>query len=354
MEVKNGTFLARTAIYPYFRCPQENRKTYPLRPKNRTMFIPTMTDAEILQEAKKDFLEIGTPIKIAFERFIRLHRDLLNKSEMRFNGSKVSLINKNVETKKWKTRRNNTWTARFGYANRGQNSILMQCHIYTAVRRERGTEYIFLNSPISFMAERFTMHFIERYKERYLVPNNIDIGAMPPPLYFQLHNLDCILGRYYKTTDIGVEESRYKKFWIAPQGIYVTDYIDGMLTYITFMDKENLSLLKRQVYEEEIVWNQVLRAQDLKVDDNVRRKACYQLIYAPDTIAIVERFLKRNYSNNDDRRESIAYLKEVWPSLQAQAERVQTEFEEKEKEEMRKSHQTGKIASSGGYNPYDS
>lgn len=178
-----------------------------------------MTDVEIQHEAKKDFFELGTKIKMAFDNFCRKHCDLKNNSQFFFNDRPVSLINKNVEMRTWRTRRNNTWTARFSFNNLGLDEAEMLCFVYTPVRRERGTEYIFLDGMSGFMAERFTLHFIERYRERHLQPHGIDVGTMPTPLYFQLHNSNCILGRYYKTTDIGVEESQYKKFWIAPEGI---------------------------------------------------------------------------------------------------------------------------------------
>lgn len=307
------------------------------------MFLPTMTDVEIKQEAKKDFFELGTKIKMAFDNFCRKHCDLRNNSQFLFNDRPVSLINKNVETRTWRTRRNNTWTARFCFHNRGMDEALMQCFAYTPVRRERGTEYIFLEGMSGFMAERFTLHFIERYRERYLQPRGIDVGNMPTPLYFQLHNPDCILGRYYKTTDIGVEESPYKKFWIAPQGIYVTDYIEGMLTYITFMDKEGLSPLKQKVYEEEVVWNLLMRTTDPKLDDDARMKACYKIVHNENFCQIVTRFLRRNYEDSDAREENIRTLRKQWPEVLERVRQVQEEIERKERQEMRENRQTGKI-----------
>lgn len=201
------------------------------------MFTPTMSDAEIQQEARKDFFELSTKVQIAADRFMRINCDLINKSQFQYNNKPISLIKKTVENRKWKTRRHNTWTSCFRFRNEITGSdIKLQCFLYTSVYRINGTEYIFQGSLKNPVAERFTMHFIKRYKERHLIPREINIGAMPIPLYFQIHNPDCILGRYYKTSDIDIAEGKHKKFWIAPQGIYVTDYIDGMLTYITFKE----------------------------------------------------------------------------------------------------------------------
>lgn len=99
------------------------------------------------------------------------------------------------------------------------------------------------------------MHFIDRYKERHVVPHGINLGATPATLHFQIHNEESFIGTYYKPSDLDIAEGKHKKFWIVNEGIFVTDYIDGMLTYITFIDKDDLSPLKKQVYEEENVWH---------------------------------------------------------------------------------------------------
>lgn len=304
-----------------------------------------MTDAEICQEAKKDFFELATKIRLSFDAFCRRHCDVRNRSRALFNDRPVSLINRNVESKTWRTRRNNVWRTRFDFVNHGMDDAEVNCYTYTSVHRDKGTEYIFLDNLGTFIAERYTLHFIERYKERHLRPKGIDTGAVPTPLYFQLHNPDCIMGRYYKTTDVGVEEGKYKKFWIAPEGIYVTDYIDGMRTYITFMDKENLNPLKRQVYEEEKVWDMLLRVIDGKLEENQRIKASFELVHNENVCEIVERFLHRNYKGDEGIARSLAAFKEQWPSILEVARKAKVEMEERERKEMREKRQTGRIPS---------
>lgn len=265
------------------------------------MFTPTMSDAEIQQEARKDFFELSTKVQIAADRFMRINCDLINKSNLLYNNRPISLIKKSVENRKWKTRRHNTWTSSFRFKNEiaGADAEML-CFLYTPIYRTNGTEYIFQGSLKNPVAERFTMHFIERYKERHLIPHNIDIGAIPVPLHFQIHNPDCILGRYYKTSDIDIAEGKHKRFWIAPEGIYVTDYIDGMLTYITFMDKDDLSPLKKQVYEEEIVWDLMLRVVNEKLSSEERAKAAFSISNNPDLGHIFERFAQRNIKDSAD------------------------------------------------------
>ena len=317
------------------------------------MFTYTMNNAEIQKEARKDFFELSTKIQLAIERFNRRHCDLLNNSNLQWNDTSISLISKTVENQKWRTRRNNTWTTHFRFSNRiaGQD-FEIQYYIYTSLDRPNGKEYIFLGSLATPMAERFTLHFIERYKERHLKPRNIDTGSMPIPLYFQIHNIDCILGRYYKTSDLDIEEGALKKFWIAPEGIYVTDFIDGMMTYITFMDKDDLSPLKQQVYEEEIVWDLVLRLLDEKRSDAERTKAALSIANNPDVGRIVERFAKRNIPDDGDgeKQKTLQYIRETMKNQSEDIREVREQVKQEQKELLRKNKVTGTM---NGYSLID-
>lgn len=310
------------------------------------MFTSTMSDSEIQQEARKDFFELSTKVRIAAQRFSRIHCDLVNNSQLKFNDTPTSLISKSVENRKWITRRRNTWTSHFRCHNDKMGlCIEMDFYLYTAVHRTKGTEYIFLNSLDTPVAERFTMHFIERYKERHLKPRGIDTGAMPAPLYFQIHNQHCILGRYYKTSDLDIAESKNKRFWIAPEGIYVTDHIDGMLTYITFMDKDDLSPLKKQVYEEEIVWDLMLQLIDDKLSDEERTKAAFSIYHNPDIGAIVERFAKRNVTDDADggKQKLLLYIRQRMAETEIAMQDAVKIAKQQEKNNLRKSKITGTL-----------
>lgn len=311
------------------------------------MFTSTMTDSEIKQEARKDFFELGTKVRLAAERFNRAHCDLINNSQLQFNDIPTSLISKSVENKKWLTRRKNTWKSHFRCNNDKMGLFVeMQFYLYTAVYRTNGTEYIFLSNLTSPVAERFTMHFIERYKERHLKPHGIDTGAMPAPLYFQIHNPHCILGRYYKTSDLDIAEGKNKRFWIAPEGIYVTDYIEGMLTYITFMDKDDLSPLKKQVYEEEIVWDLMLQLINEKLSNEERTKAAFSMYHKPDIKAIMQRFAQRNVIDDDDdggKQELLLYIRKKMDETEIVMQDAIVTAKQKEKDNLRKSRITGTL-----------
>lgn len=312
------------------------------------MFTSTMNVAELQREARKDFFELSSKVRIAIERFNRIHCDLKNKSQLMFNDNHACLISNSVENRKWRTRRNNTWTSHFRFRNEITGDYMETvCYLYTAVVRTNGTEYIFLDSLNAPIAERFTLHFIERYKERHLKPNHIDTGAMPAPLYFKLKNQDCVMGRYYKTTDIDVEEGAHKKFWIAPEGIYVTDYIDGMLTYITFMDKDDLSPLKKKVYEEEIVWDLMCRAIDPHRSEEERSKAAYSIASTENLARIVERFVSRNIEDDDngERRKMIAYVREEMRKQEVAIKEAKELAEKRDKEKLKKNKVSGVLNS---------
>lgn len=309
------------------------------------MFLPTMTDAEIKQEARKDFFELSTKVKIALQRFSKLHVDLVNYSGIKHNDAPFSLLSQSVENLQWPTRRRNLWRTHFRFNNKLNKELFIEYYLYTQIHREVGNEYIFLNSLNQPIAERFTKHFIDRYKERHLIPHGIDVGATPIPLYFQIQNKDSFVGNYYKPSAIGITEGKNKRFWIAQEGIYVTDYIEGMLTYITFMDKDDLSSLKEQVYEEEIVWRQVKILTSDKTNDTERSHAAYELAYNPKMGAILERFAKRNIAD-DENGEKQKLLRVVREQMKVQAqliEKTKEEVKRLEKEALRRNRVSGSL-----------
>lgn len=301
--------------------------------KNNTMFTATMSDAEIQKEARKDFFELSTKVKIAADRFFRLNCNLIDNSTLFSQNRPINLMKNSVEKRKWKTRRHNVWTSCFKFKNeKSGGDVEMLCFLYTSINRANGTEYVFQSDLKEPIAERFTMHFIERYKERHLKPHNIDIGAMPAPLYFQIHNPDPILGKYYKSSDIDIAEGKNKRFWIVPEGIYVSDYIDGMFTYITFMDKDDLSPFKKQVYEEEIVWDLLVRATNKKLSDSEQSKATFSIFNNPNLGPVFERFAKRNIKDNADgeKQKTLSYIKEQMALVQVTIEEAKKKNEQKE------------------------
>lgn len=308
------------------------------------MFTSTMTDAEIRQEARRDFFELSGKIRMAIERFSHRHADLSVKSGLQVNDVPRSLLPRTVEQRQWPTRRRNVWRTYFCFDRLPgtMGEMVCQYFIYIPVYRTTGTEYIFLNSLNRLFVERFTMHFVERYKERHLVPRGIDIGAMPVPLYFQLHNPESFPGTYYKCADVGVREGQHNKFWIARQGIYVTDYVEDMLTYITFMDKDGLSPLKKQVYEEEKVWHLAQIICSEKPGSPERHRAATALVSMPNFGEIVHRFARRNIEDTGDgsKQATLRNLKAMWRQLEPGIKNALDEGDRRDREILRRNRTT--------------
>lgn len=306
-----------------------------------------MTNNEIRQEAKKDFLELSGKIRMALERFNKSNCNRAINSGLTINDVPRSLIAHIVEQRKWVTRRHNTWYTYFRFDNLpgGEGLMNSQYFIYTPVYRETGIEYIFLNNLNHLFVERFTLHFTDRYKERHLTPRGIDTKGLPVPLHFNLHNSDSFPGKYYKNSDVGVEEGGNHRFWIATEGIVVTDYIDDMLTYLTFMDRDDLSPLKAQVYEEEKVWHYMKIATDNSYDEDSRTHAITSLAAMPDFGDIMQRFAQRNLEDKGDgsKQATIENMRQVWENLKRRMPECRKTGERNNSEIMRLNRTTDSL-----------
>ena len=304
------------------------------------MFTTTMTNAEIRQEAKKDFLELSGKIRMALERFGKRNCNLSLNSGLAINDVPRSLITQTVERRQWVTRQRTTWHSYFRFVNPlgGSRELTCQSFVYTPVHRETGTEYIFLNSVNRLFVERFSLHFIERYKERHLAPRAIDTKGLPLALHFQLYNQGLFPGTYYKNSAVGVEDGGNHRFWIAPEGIVVTDYIDDMLTYITFMDREDLSPLKAQVYEEEKVWRHIKTATDDTYSKAEQERSLTTLIAMPDFGEIFQRFAQRNLVDDEDgtKQDTIDLLRRTLDSMKSKMPGARKEGERRDSELLRR------------------
>lgn len=206
------------------------------------MFTPSMTEEEIQQAAYKDYLEIRTRVQIAFERF---------GQSMRISGKHKRAIHSLSESHTLCTRAKNTWNVNFrytGYTPDGQINIV--CYLYIPLRRENGVDYLFMNDPKCFKVERVSSHFLQRYKERYLDPAGIDLKGVHPAIYFMQNNEDRRQA-YYLPKNWTDEELAEKCFLVSRQGLSLIKLRGKTLTYITFLDQENLSRYKAQVCEEE-------------------------------------------------------------------------------------------------------
>ena len=228
-----------------------------------------MTNEELQQAAYKDFLELRPRVQIALDRFV---------GNLRLGERQKRMIHSLEENYTLCSRANNTWNITLSYLGyQSDQKIKYAYMVYTPLRRDNGVDYLFWNNISSFHLERFSTHFIQRYKERYLEPKGIDLKEMNPIFYFLLHN-EVRRQTYYLPKDWTEEDLAEKSFYISSQGLSLVKDKGKITTYITFLDQENLSRYKAQIYEEE----QVFRLFDeIKyVDDYLERHALFKKLCA--------------------------------------------------------------------------
>lgn len=259
------------------------------------MFTSTMTNAELQHEAYLDFLEMKAPIRIAFSNY-RWHLNSSLGKKQRY------YIHNIVQTKSYRTKRNNTWQIEFhsNYYTK-ENAMVGGCVIYIALDRGEHREYIFLRDIESFAPERVTSHFLQRYKERYLEPNGINLKGMNPALYFQRNSDDMCPTEFYPE-NWTEDDMINKMIWLSKQGLFVTEMEDKMRVYITFLDQKNLSRYKAMVYEEENYKRLYNEAKNVKDPiEQAKRLAC---VYRnPKARDLEERYLRRTTSHVLYKRE---------------------------------------------------
>lgn len=244
-----------------------------------------MTTAELQREAYLDYLEMRPGVRLAFGKF-------------RFDqqSSRVTrpMVHSVLSTRTVRTKRGNTWKELFFVECHTLDHCMLAGYLlYIPIYGRRNqVQYIFLRAALDgFHPELVTAHFVKRYKERYLEPNKINTKGMSPALYFLRSNSDM------EATDFipnnwTAEDMHNKIIWLSAQGLFVTSFEDKMRTYITFLDQENLSRYKAQVYEEEEIF-QLLKKANAE-EDGVKRSKLYSYIYdKPNVIGIMERFLRR-------------------------------------------------------------
>lgn len=257
-----------------------------------------MTNEELQEAAYKDFLELRVRVRIAFDRFW---------SNLRLSRHQKRAIHSLEENYTLRSRANNTWNVVFrnlGY--KPNNEVSCTYVVYTPLRRENGVDYLFWTSMSKFHLDRISSHFIQRYKERYLEPKGIDLKGMNPAFYFLLHNNERRRTNYLPK-DWTEEDLAEKSFYVSPQGLSLVKERGKITTYITFLDQENLSRYKAQVYEEEQVYrlfNEIEYADDFLERQALFRKLCADL-------ERTKRLLKRYFwraAQTDEQREQLEKL----------------------------------------------
>lgn len=148
------------------------------------MFTPSMTDEELLAVAYQDYLEIHMKIRIALEKFV--HNLKLNSGQRR-------AIHSVVETKTIRTKAKNTWNICFmndTYTMQADERLFANYFIYLPLHRGNNVDFLFMYILPDFKLERLSAHFLQRYKERYLDCNQVNLRGMHPALYYMYKNGD--------------------------------------------------------------------------------------------------------------------------------------------------------------------
>lgn len=270
------------------------------------MFTSTMTNAELQREAYLDFLELKGPVQIAFGEF---------RWQNNSSGKKQYYIHNVVKTRTHRTKRNNVWQIEFhaSYYNK-DNTMIGGYIIYIPIHRGEHTEYLFLKSMYEFSLEKVTSHFVKRYVERYLVPNNINMKGMTPALYFQRNSDDMRPTDFYPD-NWSEEEKENKLIWLSNQGLFVTQMEDKMRIYITFLDQENLSRYKAMIYEEENLMRLYNKGKSIE-NTLEQAKHMAHIFRQPNARNILERYLRRTSDEDAPHHEEyIMQCLNAWDNM---------------------------------------
>lgn len=292
------------------------------------MFTPSMTDEELLAVAYQDYLEIHMKIRIALEKFV--HNLKLNSGQRR-------AIHSVVETKTIRTKAKNTWNICFmndTYTMQADERLFANYFIYLPLHRGNNVDFLFMYILPDFKLERLSAHFLQRYKERYLDCNQVNLRGMHPALYYMYKNGDRSQALYvpYNWTE---EDLKDKRFLISSQGLSVVKVTGKLIVSITFLDQENLSRYKSQVYEEEDLWRNIQKMSDPRMDSEIWQ-AMYKKVYADPvkTKKLLFNFFRRKRLQNDEEfAEMVDDLDKKWDDLtdffQRMSERVDEIKEER-------------------------
>lgn len=265
------------------------------------MITPYMTDEELRAAAYQDFLEIKMKVKIALEQFAH---------NLQVKAGQKRMIHSLMQTKTIRTKAKNTWNVCFINDNccaQMDKRIFIGCLIYLPLHRGEHVEFLFMNIAPDFLLQRLSSHFLQRYKERYLNCNQVNQLGMHPALYYIYKN-DGRTEINYLPTNWTEEDLKEKTILISAQGLSVVKVIDKMIVYITFLDQENLSRYKAQVYEEESYWKDFRKFADVQEDAKLWQ-ALYKKMYADPAKA--KKYLLHFLSRTDLKKEDGELMKKM-------------------------------------------
>lgn len=302
------------------------------------MFTRTMTRKEIYEEAKHDYYELKSRFDIETEIFFRQYGSSINKYQQRILGS---LSKQRV----FRSSRHNSWTMQMYVHGYSKNTIKASTTAYTPLQRSDGSvEYLFISLKDTFFVELITTHFIQRYKERYLEPNKVNLQGMNPALYYLRSNMEY-RQTYFIPNNWTEEDMENKAIYQIPQGLIVTVKDNGLRVLVTFLDLQNLSRYKAEIYEEEDLMNRFMKAYKEKKDYQ-QFLMMLQVFNTPNCREIQKRYIKRTeiQQNRPGFKENCQRRLDLWDMLEKQIRERWKEMEnlsEKQRKDLWKCAYSG-------------
>lgn len=277
------------------------------------MFTATMTSEEILREAQLDFYELKPRMEIAFGQFRRSYFSRRPDQPARTARYLTSSIS---ETKQFKTRRHNLWTFEMYVNSYTEEHMYAGSMAFIPIHRSNGSVcYLFLRLRNVFDPELLTTHFLQRYKERYLEPNQINLQSMNAALYFERKSKD-LQRTDFIPDDWTAEDLRTKQIWICSQGLVVTAEENGLRTFLTFLDQKNLSRYKALIYEEEELMRMYDRSKAAK-NWFEQTLILMKMFNLPNSRAIQERYVRRTTDmSKPNAQEIVDKCMKAWDELE--------------------------------------
>lgn len=272
------------------------------------MFTPHMTNEELQAAAYRDFLEIRMKVKLVLEQFI--HR-------IRHIGEARRAIHSLMEEKKVTTKSKNTWhivLVNNTYTPAGV--FIAGCFVYIPLYRGDEVDYLFINNTEDFILQKLSAHFLARYKERYIEYKGINLRGMHPALYYMTHNQDNTL-TVYLPENWAEKEVKETTFMVSKQGLSYVRVRDRIITYVTFLDQENLSRYKAMVYEEEAFWKDYQRIGTPGIEFEAKQAIYKKLCADPEkSKQLLVRYMRRRVDKSklteETEKEFFKTLEEQW------------------------------------------
>ena len=302
------------------------------------MFTHTMTRKEIYEEAKHDYYELKSRFDLETEIFFRQYGSSINKYQQRILGS----LSKQCV---FRSSRHNSWTMQMYVHGYSKNTIKASTTAYTPLQRSDGSvEYLFISLKDTFFVELITTHFIQRYKERYLEPNKVNLQGMNPALYYLRSNMEY-RQTYFIPNNWTEEDMENKAIYQIPQGLIVTVKDNGLRVLVTFLDLQNLSRYKAEIYEEEDLMNRFMKAYKEKKDYQ-QFLMMLQVFNTPNCREIQKRYIKRTeiQQNRPGFKENCQRRLDLWDMLEKQIRERWKEMEnlsEKQRKDLWKCAYSG-------------